>query len=120
MQLLGRSSAEGKLPGLARVAARFEPFPKGNLPVPHMGWNVVDPVTHDPIFDPDISELRYYFTHTYYAVCEDPELQIGATTYGCTFASAYRSEGTCGVQFHPEKSHSFGLSLLSRWLDPPC
>jgi len=120
MQLLGRGSAEGRLPGLARVAATFERFPRGGLAVPHMGWNIVEPVARDSIFDPNISELRYYFTHTYYAVCEDPEVQIGATTYGCTFTSAYRSDGTCGVQFHPEKSHSFGLSLLSRWLGSSC
>lgn len=120
MQLLGQESQEGVLSGLGRVPARFERFPSGELPVPHMGWNVVEPVTCDPLFDPMCSELRYYFTHTYHAVCDDDRVEIGATVYGARFVSAFRVAQTCGVQFHPEKSHKFGMSMLSRWTDSLC
>lgn len=117
MQLLGRSSEEGTLTGLGRIPADFVRFT--SVPrVPHMGWNAVRTLAGDRIFDPRIVERRYYFTHSYYAEC-DPEVQIGVTEYGRTFASAFRVDATRGVQFHPEKSHKFGLSLLSRWLQPP-
>jgi glutamine amidotransferase len=120
MQLLGESSEEGQARGLGRVPARFERFTASALRIPHMGWNRVVPVGDDPIFDPDLPELRYYFTHSYRAVCDDPSLEIGRTQYGGEFTSAYRVANTRGVQFHPEKSHRFGMSLLSRWVDLPC
>ena len=85
-----------------------------------MGWNVVASLKDDPIFDPSIPELRYYFTHSYHACCDDPEIAIASTDYGLAFTSAYRINNTYGVQFHPEKSHKFGMSLFSRWLGAPC
>ena len=120
MQLLGTSSAEGELGGLGRVPARFERFEISPLRVPHMGWNLVRPVGDDPIFESALPELRYYFTHSFRAVCDDSSLEISRTRYGITFTSAYRCGNTRGVQFHPEKSHRFGISLLARWADLPC
>lgn len=120
MQLLGESSTEGRLEGLGRVAAHFEHFDAAALRVPHMGWNIVHPVTADPMFDPELPELRYYFTHSYRAVCDDAALEIARTDYGGDFTSAYRCGNTRGVQFHPEKSHRFGMSVLSRWVDYSC
>lgn len=119
MQLLGDSSDEGDERGLGRVPARFERFDVAPLRVPHMGWNLVYPVGDDPLFDPALDEWRYYFTHSYRAVCDDA-FEIGATKYGGRFTSAYRNGNTRGVQFHPEKSHRFGLSLLKRWIELPC
>lgn len=120
MQLLGTGSEEGNLQGLGRVPAHFERFAVAPLRVPHMGWNLVQPVDWDPIFDRSLPELRYYFTHSYRAVCDDDSVEIGRTHYGLNFTSAYRSGNTRGVQFHPEKSHRFGMSLLSRWAELPC
>lgn len=120
MQLLGIASAEGQSKGLGRVAAHFERFDVPPMRVPHMGWNVVRPVTEDPLFDPEIEELRYYFTHSFRAVCDDDSVEIARTDYGGDFPSAYRSGNTRGVQFHPEKSHRFGMSLLQRWVDHSC
>lgn len=120
MQLLGTSSEEGEAEGLGRVPARFERFRVEPLRVPHMGWNVVRPVLPDPIFDPRLKELRYYFSHSFRAVCKEESLEIGQTRYGTEFTSAYRCGNTRGVQFHPEKSHRFGMSLLSRWAELPC
>jgi glutamine amidotransferase len=121
MQLLGESSEEGTLHGLGRVPAHFERFDVAPLRVPHMGWNLVEPVGGDALFDPELPEWRYYFTHSFHAVCDDDgSSEIGHTEYGGRFTSAYRSGNTRGVQFHPEKSHRFGMSLLSRWADLPC
>ncbi|HQR78616.1 MAG TPA: imidazole glycerol phosphate synthase subunit HisH [Actinomycetota bacterium] len=120
MQLLGTSSEEGELDGLQRVPAHFERFNVAPLRVPHMGWNLVQPVNADPIFDPELPEWRYYFTHSFRAVCDDASVEIGRTRYNTDFTSAYRSGNTRGVQFHPEKSHRFGMSLLSRWAELPC
>lgn len=120
MQLLGTGSEEGNEQGLMRIPAQFKRFDVAPLRVPHMGWNLVNPVGIDPLFDPDLPEWRYYFTHSYRAVCEDDSVVIGRTHYGVDFTSAYRLGNTRGVQFHPEKSHRFGMSLLSRWASLPC
>lgn len=120
MQLLGDGSEEGVLPGLGRVPAHFERFAIAPLRVPHMGWNVVNPTAGEELFDPELPEWRYYFTHSFHAVCDEESAEIGSTTYGVPFTSAYRHGNTRGVQFHPEKSHRFGMSLLSRWAELPC
>ncbi len=120
MQLLGAGSQEGSERGLARIPAHFERLDVAPLRVPHMGWNLVQPVGADPLFDPELPELRYYFTHSFHAVCDDESMEIGRTQYGIEFTSAYRLGNTRGVQFHPEKSHRFGMSLLARWAELPC
>jgi glutamine amidotransferase len=119
MQLLGRSSEEGKLAGLGRLPIDFVRFT--DVPqLPHMGWNLVTPRGDEHLFDPELPEYRYYFTHSYRAVAEDSSVVIGETVYGGPFPSMCRLDATYGVQFHPEKSHKFGMSLLSRWLANPC
>jgi len=120
MQLLSAGSQEGSERGLGRIPAHFERFDAAPLRVPHMGWNLVHPVGTDPLFDPALPEWRYYFTHSYRAVCDDESVEIGQTHYGINFTSAYRRGNTRGVQFHPEKSHRFGMSLLGRWVELPC
>ena len=120
MQLLGSMSEEGATTGLRRIPASFVKFTGENLRVPHMGWNLVEPIGDDPLFEPGFAEHRFYFTHSYRAVCDDPKVEIGRTYYGSDFTSAYRLGNTCGVQFHPEKSHKFGMSLLRRWVDSQC
>lgn len=117
MQLLGAGSQEGSERGLSRIPAHFERLDVAPLRVPHMGWNLVQPVCADPLFDPILPELRYYFTHSFHAVCDDESVEIGRTHYGIDFTSAYRLGNTRGVQFHPEKSHRFGMSLLARWAE---
>lgn len=120
MQLLGTSSEEGDETGLSRIPAHFVRFDGGALRVPHMGWNVVRPTRIDPLFDPALPEFRYYFTHSFHAICIDPSVEAGRTYYGVEFTSAYRRFNTVGVQFHPEKSHRFGMSLLTRWAALTC
>lgn len=119
MQLLARASEEGVLRGLNRVPASFLKF-RGKKPVPHMGWNSITKLRDDPIFDPDTQTPRYYFTHSYHAICDDPGLALASTSYGLPFTAAYRQGNTYGVQFHPEKSHKYGMSLFSRWIASSC
>jgi imidazole glycerol-phosphate synthase subunit HisH len=117
MQLMMESSAEGKLPGLGLVPGRCEKFVRHDrkLRVPHMGWNITTPVAGAALFDPKESELRYYFVHTYHVVCDDRSHVAATTEYGVTFTSALQHRNVYGVQFHPEKSHRFGMDMFRRF-----
>lgn len=120
MQLLSRGSQEGALPGLNRVGAEFRHFDRSAVRVPHMGWNVVRPVGDSTLFEAGEGKQRFYFTHSYFAVCDDERDVVARCRYGDDFVAAYRSGGTWGVQFHPEKSHRFGMALLRRWVAWAC
>jgi len=117
MQLLTRSSEEGALPGLGLVPARTLGF-KGRVPadtkVPHMGWNRVSAGSSSALTSDLVAEdeARFYFVHSYYVECAVPEQSILKTTYGVTFDSGFQCGNIFGVQFHPEKSHRFGMKLL--------
>ena len=118
MQLLGRESEEGSLPGLSLlpfVCRRFRPEDP-TLRVPHMGWDVVEFKKEHPLLDHITGQQRYYFVHSYHAVCDDPDDILMTCRYGCEFAAAVGRENVLGVQFHPEKSHFFGLALLSNFV----
>lgn len=113
MQLLAKCSAEGNVPGLSVVDATVEEFSLDSslrLPVPHMGWNEVSP-SDDLIFG-GIESPRFYFVHSFHMMCCDPSQSIGTATYGYEFTCAVRRENVWGVQFHPEKSHKYGMQLL--------
>jgi imidazole glycerol-phosphate synthase subunit HisH len=118
MQLLLDTSEEGKLPGLGLVPGRVRRLQvqaKG-LRVPHMGWSVVKPVCPSTLFETGDEEQRFYFVHSYYVECDDPQDAVGITDYGYDFTSALERGRVLGVQFHPEKSHRFGMALLDRYL----
>lgn len=122
MQLLFPGSDEGQLPGLALIPGRVRRFSEavGNLKVPHMGWNRVAPAPACPLFA-DLADNRFYFVHSYYADCEQEANIAGTTTYGHVFASAVQCGNIFGAQFHPEKSHRFGMKLIANFLRiPPC
>lgn len=113
MQLLTRSSEEGRLPGLGWVNATTRRFPVNrDLPVPHMGWNLVRPATPSPLTTGLGDESRFYFVHSYYVRMEDETKAILTTTYGVPFHAALQDGNIYGAQFHPEKSHRFGMQLL--------
>lgn len=116
MQLLTRSSEEGKLPGLGWIAAKTTLFPaQPGLKVPHMGWNLVSPTRACPLTDNLPPESRFYFVHSYCVHVENEEDSILKTTYGITFDSAVQHGNIFGAQFHPEKSHKFGMQLLANF-----
>lgn len=118
MQLLMESSEEGHLTGLGLVPGRVTRFQVHDqeLRVPHMGWNTVQPTRTSRLFDLKTEEERFYFVHSYHVECEDPQDVAGITKYGYNFTSVIENGRVLGVQFHPEKSHRFGMALLARFL----
>jgi glutamine amidotransferase len=112
MQLLGRGSAEGRLPGLGWLPGQVVRFSKPGLRVPHMGWNTVHPARAHWLFEGLPEEMRFYFVHSYYMVCNDGAEPLATARYGDDICVAVASEHILGVQFHPEKSHRFGMMLL--------
>lgn len=120
MQLLFESSEEGRLSGFGWIKGEVKRFgiPAGErLKVPHMGWNLVAPANYDSLFCGLEQEARFYFVHSYHAVCADEADILGRTAHGYEFVSAVRRRNIYGVQFHPEKSHRFGRALLSNFLE---
>jgi glutamine amidotransferase len=119
MQMLAHSSAEGELAGLGWIEGevkRFEPFYAGyQVHIPHMGWNDVKPAKPCGLFRELESDARFYFLHSYYFECRRSEDVVAVTDYGIPFASGVRSENVYGVQFHPEKSHRWGILLLKNF-----
>ena len=116
MQLLTRASEEGTLPGLAWIAGDTKRFPRvEGLKVPHMGWNVAHPNVPSRLTAELDLEPRYYFVHSYYVTVEDPRHSLMRTHYGLDFDSAIGRDNIYGVQFHPEKSHRFGMHVLKNF-----
>ena len=113
MQLLTKASEEGDMPGLGWIAASAKKFStQARLKVPHMGWNDVcstrqSCLTHDLPHAP-----RFYFVHSYYVCVESEEDSILKATYGITFDAAVQHDNIYGAQFHPEKSHKYGMAIL--------
>jgi glutamine amidotransferase len=117
MQMLLEGSDEGRETGLGLIpgrAVRFAPADRA-IKVPHMGWNRVQWQADDILNEGLRDEARFYFVHSYHAVCADPAHVLGTTAYGAEFASVIRTGRVYGVQFHPEKSHRFGLALLGNF-----
>ncbi len=119
MQLLGRSSEEGDEPGLGWLDAetvRFELEPSLKLKVPHMGWNTIRLVRDHPCFKGREKPRRFYFVHAYHLRCLDESQVLATTRYGREFVSAVARDNIVGTQFHPEKSHRFGMELMHQFV----
>lgn len=111
MQLLFDSSEEGSEKGLGLIPGYSKRFDSSQgIRIPHMGWNVLEQKREDPLIAS--AEGRYYFVHSYHVVPERPEDIVATTPYGDGFVSVVRSGGIAGAQFHPEKSHVFGMGFL--------
>lgn len=121
MQLLTRGSEEGSEAGLGWLDAdtvRFRFSANGdNLKVPHMGWNEVGVRRPHYLLGDGDAERRYYFAHSFHVVCSDPELVVAETKYGYSFPSIVARDNIVGAQFHPEKSHRYGMALLRNFLE---
>jgi imidazole glycerol-phosphate synthase subunit HisH len=122
MHLLCRDSEEGSSNGLnlvnASVVRIASELSGGNrLKVPHMGWNNVKIIKPNLILGNSNGENKFYFVHSYKVVPDDESITIGATEYGDTFCSAFNYLNIYGVQFHPEKSHTYGMSMFKNFLE---
>ncbi len=119
MQMLASSSEEGSLPGLNWIPGevkRLAPMGEaGALPLPHMGWNSTAPVERSGLFAGFESDPRFYFLHSFYFAPSSTEDVLSVTSYGGKFAASVRRGNIHGVQFHPEKSHEWGIQLLKNF-----
>ena len=120
MQLMANSSEEGILKGLGWINAevkRFELEKLSNLVnLPHMGWNDVVPTKKTPLFDCLEFGAKFYFLHSYYMKSNDINQNLATSDYGGEFVCAINRENVYGVQFHPEKSHQYGVKLLENFV----
>ncbi len=116
MQMLALDSEEnGKHQGLGWINGHIKLLPTNNLKMPHMGWSTVKPINLNEENIINNSE-DFYFVHSYYFKCKNNENILAETQYGINFASIVGKENIYGVQFHPEKSSSQGLSLIKNFL----
>ncbi len=120
MQMMARRSDEGDLPGLGWIDAEVKRFDESYFQqkthLPHMGWNDVSPVETATLFK-GLDAPRFYFLHSYYFATSDPGQVLATTDYHGTFTSAARAGFIFGVQFHPEKSHHWGVQLLKNFTE---
>jgi imidazole glycerol-phosphate synthase subunit HisH len=119
VQLLTRKSEEGKLPGLGWIAAdtvRFRVEDSG-LKIPHMGWREVCFAKPSVLTKGMDEETRFYFVHSYHLKCDDRQDVLLTAGYGYEFECAVEKGNIAGVQFHPEKSHRFGMALLKNFVE---
>lgn len=121
MQMMAKRSDEGEMPGLGWIDAEVRKFDMRNsnqkTRLPHMGWNDVEPSEFANVFRGMDEGSRFYFLHSYYFAPARPDDVLGTTDYNGRFASAVRSGNVFGVQFHPEKSHRWGVQLLKNFAE---
>ena len=115
MQLLMEKSEEGRMGGLGFIKGKCKKFNFNDtkLKVPHMGWNQVKPIKSDLCEE----DSRFYFVHSYYVECENKEDIMLETDYGIKFTSGVSKNNIFGVQFHPEKSHKYGMKLMENFIN---
>jgi len=119
MQVLANSSEEGKLPGLGYIKGRVKRLNESALKLkpclPHMGWNTIFKKQDSQLLEDIDTEIGFYFLHSFYFECDNESDIIATTEYGEIFASAVNYKNIYGIQFHPEKSHKNGETLLKNF-----
>ncbi len=120
MQMMAHKSDEGTLNGLCWIDACVKKFDEATIKhhtkLPHMGWNDVKPNQNHPLFKGLEQGAIFYFLHSFYFKCSNEENSISKTDYGINFSSSVQRDNIYGIQFHPEKSHSYGERLLENFV----
>lgn len=120
MQMMAKGSDEGILPGLGWIDAVVKRFDEIGFSqqthLPHMGWNDVNPRDRNCLFK-DLLSPRFYFLHSYYFSQASKDDVLGVTDYNGSFTSVARHANVFGTQFHPEKSHQWGIALLKNFAE---
>ena len=120
MQLMTQRSDEGTSAGLGWVDAETVRFPSeidGTfLRIPHMGWNTITVTRPGSLLDNIDPELKFYFVHSYHVRCRNAEDVLATASHGVSFHAALWHENIVGTQFHPEKSHRYGLRLFQNFV----
>ena len=116
LQMLFEHGEEGDTPGLGVLAGRVPRFARAQLKIPHMGWNEVLQENAHPLWAGISDRSRFYFVHSYYPAPADRALVAASCVYGVPFTCAVARDNIFAVQFHPEKSQSAGLQLLSNFV----
>lgn len=121
MQLMCEESEEGTATGLGWISAKVKRFvpPVPAVKVPHMGWNTVTVTRPGGLISAD-GEQRFYFVHSYFVECGDRADVVATARHGQTFDAAFSRANIHGVQFHPEKSHRFGMSVMRSFIALEC
>ncbi|PSL06319.1 imidazole glycerol phosphate synthase subunit HisH [Cecembia rubra] len=120
MQIMCQSSEEGELSGLSLIDAHVKKFSfnlQSNLKVPHMGWNLISISKDSNLLDSLDNNSRFYFVHSYYVQCKNEGDILTKTNFGLDYVSSFEKDNLIGVQFHPEKSHRFGITLFKNFLE---
>lgn len=121
LQLMTKNSEEGGTQGLGWFDAETVRFKfegeQSQLKVPHMGWNTINIQQEHPIFTDLETDARFYFVHSYFVKSNNQQEVLAKTDYGASFDSILGKENILGAQFHPEKSHKFGLHLLKNFAE---
>jgi len=116
MQLMTLESEEGNEKGLGWVNASVSRIPSsGKLKVPHMGWARLKMVRDSLLFSGNEKDPRYYFVHSYCVSCNENEDAVARVEYGIEFDVAFEKGNIFGMQFHPEKSHHYGMEIISNF-----
>lgn len=120
-QLLTEGSEEGDAAGLGWIKAKTVRFRQEQmdkaLKVPHMGWGDIKIKKESKLLHDLPEEPRYYFVHTYHIECEHKEDELVSCRYGYEFTAGVEKDNVLGVQFHPEKSHKYGMKLLQNFVN---
>ena len=116
LQMMASGSDEGILPGLGWLPGHVRKLPEsppgGQFPLPHMGWNTLEQSKPDPILTDLPAGARFYFLHSFYFECSEPEHILACADYGIAFPCLLRRDNVYGMQCHPEKSHDNGVLVL--------
>lgn len=117
MQLMTEKSEEGELRGLSWIQGETKRFKVSDLKIPHMGWNNVDIVKKHFLVEGLKKSAQFYFVHSYFVSLANEKDALLKTNYGKKFTSAFQKNNIMGVQFHPEKSHKYGMQLLKNFAE---